>query len=379
MYDAREATGGNRRAYLIHTDLTAIALLLGRVLLAGVFAFAGLAKLANRKESGRAIAAFGVPAFFVRPVEIILPALELAVAALLVPAQSAWWGAVGASLLLLTFIVAIAANLAKGRTPDCQCFGQVRARPIGMATLVRNVGLALCAVPNVLVGRGYAGLAAYDSLPSAVGVPPWAAIVFVVGFVALALQMFLLWHLFRQHGRVLVRMDALEQRLASGGVMPVVQPDVPHGLAIGTPAPPFKLPTLSGATLGLDTLLAGSKTLLLVFSNPGCQPCASLLPDIKRWQREAAEVRIAVVSGGAEQANRVMSDQYALRDVLLQKEREVAELYAVPGTPGAVLIRADGTIGSFVAMGGAAIATLFATATQSLVGRAQERSVASVQ
>jgi peroxiredoxin len=373
--------GGVALDRFITTEAIAIALLLGRVVLAGVFVFAGLAKLANRTESDRALAAFGVPAFLVRPVGVILPALELGVAALLLPAQSAWWGAVGASVLLLTFIVAIAANLAKGRAPACQCFGQVHARPISIATLVRNVALVLCAAPNVWVGRRYAGLTVFGSVPVALGLSPWAWITFVVLCLGLALQMFLLWQLFRQHGRVLVRMDALEQRLATGGgPMHAAEPQAPLGLAIGAPAPSFKLPTLSGATLGLDTLLRESKTLLLVFSNPGCQPCASLLPDIKRWQREAAEmVKIAVVSGGSAQANRVMSEQYALHDVLLQQEREVAELYAVPGTPGAVLIRADGTIGSFVAMGGAAIATLFATATGSLVGGAQARSIASVQ
>jgi len=113
----------------------------------------------------------------------------------------------------------------------------------------------------------------------------------------------------------------------------------------------------------LDALLSGSKALLLVFSNPACQPCAALLPDIKRWQGDAADtVRVAVVSGGSEQATRSMTDPYALEDVLLEREREVAERYAVHGTPGAVLIRSDGTIGSPVAMGGVAIAGLFESA-----------------
>jgi thiol-disulfide isomerase/thioredoxin len=48
--------------------------------------------------------------------------------------------------------------------------------------------------------------------------------------------------------------------------------------------------------------------------------------------------------------------------VLLQKDREIAEAYQAYGTPGAVLIRPDGTIGSPVAQGADAIRALIATA-----------------
>jgi len=349
---------------VIDADLVGVLLLLGRILLAVVFAFAGIAKLVNRTASTRAIAAFGAPASMVRPLGFLLPAAELAVAALLLPARSAWWGATGACVLLLTFIVAIAVNLLKGRTPDCQCFGQMHSQPIGVATLVRNALLAACAVPSVWAGRGDPGLSGVAWLRPVVHWPLSVLITSLGVCLAAAGVMFLLLQLFRQHGRLLVRMDALEQRLAGGaGPTHAVQPQVLLGLAVGTPAPSFTLSTLSGVTMGLDALLSGSKALLLVFSNPACQPCAALLPDIKRWQGDAADtVRVAVVSGGSEQATRSMTDPYALEDVLLEREREVAERYAVHGTPGAVLIRSDGTIGSPVAMGGVAIAGLFESA-----------------
>ena len=357
----------------------ALALLLGRILVAVVFAFAGGAKMARRLESGQAIAAFGVPALFVRPVTFLLPAAELGIAVLLLPSRSAWWGATGALALLLVFIVAIATNLLKGRTPDCQCFGQVHAQPIGRGTLVRNALLALCAAPTVWAGQAYASLSAVGWFPVAVQARPVAVLLSFGALLTLALQTFLILHLFRQHGRVLVRMDHLEQRLATGEGASRGQPAMPQGLAIGTPAPSFKLPTLSGTTLGLEALLRGYRAVLLIFSNPSCQPCTSLWPEIKRWQRDASEtVRIAVVSGGSAQANIAMTEQYALEDVLLQKEREVAELYAVQGTPGAVLIRADGTVGSLVAMGGAAIASLLSTAMASfVVGVGQEKPTPS--
>src|SRR5215216_4183075 len=83
------------------------ALLIGRLLLIIVFAVAGVAKLADRKGSRQAIIDFGLPRSFVTPLSILVPLCELAVAAALIPAQSAWWGALGALALLLAFIAGI--------------------------------------------------------------------------------------------------------------------------------------------------------------------------------------------------------------------------------------------------------------------------------
>jgi uncharacterized membrane protein YphA (DoxX/SURF4 family) len=72
-----------------------IALLLGRLLLALVFAVAGAAKLADREGSRQAIADFGVPSALGAPLGLLLPLAELAVAATLLPASTAWWGGSG--------------------------------------------------------------------------------------------------------------------------------------------------------------------------------------------------------------------------------------------------------------------------------------------
>jgi hypothetical protein len=72
-------------------------------------------------------------------------------AALLVPA-SAWWSALAAIALLLAFVAAISASLARGRAPDCHCFGQVHSAPPGRGTLLRNTCLA--ALGGVAVAAG---------------------------------------------------------------------------------------------------------------------------------------------------------------------------------------------------------------------------------
>ena len=71
-------------------------------------------------------------------------------------------------------------------------------------------------------------------------------------------------------------------------------------------------------------------------------------------------MRIAVVSRGSDQANRLPADEHGLTDVLLQEGAEVADAYRVGGTPAAVLIRPDAAIGSHVVLGPEAIADLVA-------------------
>ena len=142
--------------------LTDVAFLVGRLGLAAVFGLAGVVKLTDRAGTRRALADVGVPAPLAAPVAVGLPVVELAVAGALVSATAAWWGAVGALVLLLSFVAGISLMLARGRRPDCHCFGRLHAAPIGRSTLVRN--LALAAVAALIAWRGRS-----DAGPSVVG------------------------------------------------------------------------------------------------------------------------------------------------------------------------------------------------------------------
>src|SRR5262245_24275231 len=141
--------------------------LLARLLLAGVFAIAGAAKLAERRRIGTAIAEFGVPAGIATPLGWLLACCELGVALALLFPPSAAAGALG---LLLVFSAVIAANVARGHRPSCHCFGQLHAAPVGWSTVGRNGLLA-----------AVAGLIAADGryLPAFVGVGAIAAAVWV--------------------------------------------------------------------------------------------------------------------------------------------------------------------------------------------------------
>jgi peroxiredoxin/uncharacterized membrane protein YphA (DoxX/SURF4 family) len=336
-------------------------LLIARLLLALVFVAAGAAKLADPKGSRQAIVDFGVPAALAAPLGILLPLAELAVAVALIPASTAWWGAVGALVLLCVFVVGIGNSLARGRKPDCHCFGQLHSAPAGGKTLARNAALA--AVAGFVVWQGYRGAGpsavGWLSSPSATRI---AALIF--GLVVLGLLAGTWWFLFqlvRQNGRLLSRVEVLEGWRLASGAAPSANGSA-KGLPVGTQAPGFELPELNGERLTLDSLLASGKPVMLVFTNSGCGPCTEMLPEIARWQEDLAEtLTISLISGGEPEEHRAKSSEHGLRDVLLE-DGGVADEYEVRGTPSAVLVRPDGTIGSSIALGGEAIGALVAYA-----------------
>src|SRR2546421_125547 len=103
-----------------------------------------------------------------------------------------------------------------------------------------------------LAARGLLGF----SVTARVGAPVWAA------GAAFALA------LLRQHGQLLLRVDALEQALGGmgGHAGPEIEPAV--GLAIGSPAPAFTLPDLRHRRISLDALTGSGTPVLLVFTDP---------------------------------------------------------------------------------------------------------------
>jgi thiol-disulfide isomerase/thioredoxin/uncharacterized membrane protein YphA (DoxX/SURF4 family) len=340
-----------------------IALLIARLLLAVVFVVAGVAKLADRAGSRQAIIDFGLPTALATPLGILLPLAELAVAAALISTATAWWGAIGALALLLLFGAGISVNLARGRKPGCHCFGQLHSAPAGWRTLARNGVLVLIA--SFVVWQGKEGVG-----PSAVGwlgaISTAQLLALIGGLIVLGLFVVIGWflvHLLRQNGRLLVRLEALEAKLAAGGGVPaqngVEETQPPAGLPVGSQAPDFSLLGLHGETLTLESLRSSGKPVMLLFTDPNCGPCNTLLPDVGRWQQEHAEkLSISLVSRGAPEENRTKASEHELQNVLLQEDWEVHDVYRANGTPSAVLVAPDGAVGSPVVGGADAIRAL---------------------
>src|SRR5439155_13340696 len=119
-------------------------------------------KLMDLKETRKAVAAFGAPGRIAGGFAIALPLAELAIAGLLMPASTAAYASLGVLVLLAIFSAAISSNLARGRAPECHCFGQLHSAPVSWRTLVRNallVALAAFALAESLRGRDRSAVA----------------------------------------------------------------------------------------------------------------------------------------------------------------------------------------------------------------------------
>lgn len=129
--------------------------------------------------------------------------------------------------------------------------------------------------------------------------------------------------------------------------------------AVGSIAPEFTLPDLSGEPISLTAMRAPGRSLILLFTNPGCEPCQRILAQVPAWQERAGrQADLVVISRGTAEANEEKAQQHKLSRVLLQDGREMNKAFGVDSTPSAVLVRPDGRIGSPVAGGATAVTVL---------------------
>lgn len=333
-----------------------IVLLAIRLALFGIFVLAGIGKLLDLEGSKKAVMDFGTPELLARPMSILLPLAELAVAGALLFNSTSWFGAIGGLLLLGIFIIGMAYQMAKGNAPDCHCFGQIHSEPVSAKSLIRNIVFAIPAVVLIISGVNGQGMKlAAGGTDSVMQI--------VLGIVVVALVVAVLFYLKRisdQQEKILRRIDLLETISRDG--LPVERSNAGNpddALPLGTPFPDFSLPNLGGRVVMFDHLLAESKPMLYLFVGANCVPCKALMPDIKAWQEEfGARINLVLVSSGKPEENIEKFGDAGVRAVLLQTERELAEFANARWTPTALLVSADGLIASRPAVGDTAIKAL---------------------
>ena len=334
-----------------------VVVIFARLILAIVFAVAGFAKFANPKGTRELAKDFGAPESLAHVFALLLPLAELACAAMLIPAATAQAGAIATLALLVIFIIGISVSLARGKRPDCNCFGQIQSAPIGPSTIVRNVALAALAV--LVIGQGSAAAQPRlgDVLGANSGGSSLTGVLFALFALTAAAALFMTYVLLRQNGRLALRIDALEAQL---GPAPVQE----QGLPVDTEAPAFVLPSLDGGRVSFEELRRSHPDMLLFFMEPGCGPCEAMLPDVGRWQRDHADrLHIVIISRGTAEANRAKVEKAGVTGVLLQEDREVGQAFLVTATPSAILIT-GGRIASPIAAGSDAIRALIGDATR---------------
>lgn len=174
----------------------------------------------------------------------------------------------------------------------------------------------------------------------------------VLGLVVAGLAVIVV-QLFRQQGRLLLRLDRVE-RLIGGS-----QPD---GLAVGTALPDFELPDLDGRQVALKDL-RGQRVLLIHWS-ARCGFCALMAPELAAMQDDLgrAGVRVLLVTSGEAEEERKLAREHGLECPILLQERgdhrAGLPAFAHHGTPVAYLLDADGKVAEPLAVGSQSVPAL---------------------
>jgi peroxiredoxin len=182
------------------------------------------------------------------------------------------------------------------------------------------------------------------------------------------------WQLLRQNGRLLLRLEELENRRdefefndsepppndgeSTGGRVgrfsnrSLTRSKIKRdGLETGTAAPDFWLPRLDGGgELSLSEL--HGKPVLLVFSDPHCGPCNVLAPELEKFHRRHPQLQLVMISKGEPAENRAKVKEHGLTfPVVLQQQWEISRRYAMFATPIAYLVNEQGIVAEDVAVG----------------------------
>ena len=334
-----------------------VLLLLIRIFLAAIFAVAGIGKLLDLEGSEKAVKAFGTPDEFARFFAIALPFAEIVFALCLLFTSVSWLGAIGATVLLLSFIGGMIWQIAQGNAPDCHCFGAIHSEPVSKKSLIRNIIFAILSFFLVAQGRENQGLGFTDLTNE-------MAIQLILGLATVALLgavVYFLKKISEQQSQIMRRIELIEVLSHESG-REIERDDVsdPHeGLPIGAPAPDFAAKDLAGKIVSFENLLIKHKPILMFFFSPSCMPCQALLPEIESWQRDLMnKINFVFISKGTEKENAEKFAATNFKQILLQKDNEIAEAFKAVWTPTAVLLNADGLIASHLATGDAAIRSL---------------------
>jgi uncharacterized membrane protein YphA (DoxX/SURF4 family) len=321
-----------------------IALFASRLLLAVVFLTSGLSKLPDRAATTDAARAFGLPEGMSRLAGRALPMFELVLGMTLIVPRVAVIASLFALALLGAFTVLLLRVLRRGDSVRCNCFGSSTHNPVTWRTALRNFSLLGLAGWTVLAAKHAGRLSDWRWLAST---GARFVVVLSVGFVvAVGIVARRVW----RHRHAL---EAVDGGNPDGGA-----PRSGPGLLVGAPSPAFALPALQGGSVSLKSLTDQGRPVALLFMDPACNQCTSLLPDVVEWGHRG-EVTVAVVTSVSVEAAAPKFGRLGL-PVLTDETLAVGSGFKVTKTPSGVLIAPEGLTVAPLAVGPAAIRALIA-------------------
>jgi peroxiredoxin len=178
---------------------------------------------------------------------------------------------------------------------------------------------------------------------------------------ALAGAAYVLYHVIRQQGRLLLRIEELERMLGVPGAHGVhsghahagAASSTPVGLPVGATVDPVTLPDLDGNDVSLGDFRG--RQVVLVNWSPTCGFCDAIAADLAAAGRDLeqkANATLVFVAHGTPEANRAMAEKYAIASpVLLLGDEANPAGFRNLGTPSAFLIDAEGRAATTLAVG----------------------------
>jgi putative oxidoreductase len=129
-------------------------LLISRAILAVVFIFAGMEKIADPAAFSDSINNYRVmPLFSINVFAIFIPWLEVISGILLLFGIKQRENSFILGGLLLVFIVLILSAIIRGLDIDCGCFGTIRAEMVGFRKIIENILLFLLGI-HIYIFKG---------------------------------------------------------------------------------------------------------------------------------------------------------------------------------------------------------------------------------
>ncbi len=299
-----------------------VAALVVVLTLSAVLLVSGAAKLRDRTATQDAFIALRVPAVVpAGPSAAALPWVEIALAVLLLvtPTGLAWVPAAAVLLLMLAYTALIARALRFDEPVTCSCFGSIGRHEVGPLILGRNVLLSLLAalVLWYVTDRGSAPAAMGD-----LGAAGWWALLATASAVAVALL------IAAPPGAG----SSAGSSSTDGELQDYERRPIPYGV----------LTHLNGNSATLVEA-ASTQARFLFFLNTHCGSCLRIAEKVDEWaDRLDPAVGILVVYVDESAATAQVGHRPDL--ATWEPELNVQRILALPGTPAAVLLGADGLL-----------------------------------
>jgi len=299
-----------------------------RLTLAMVYAAAAFGKLLSPRSTPLLLETFRLSPRLKLAVQA-LPALELTVAGALLVARTSRIAAAVSCLLLVLFSALVVRNISQGLAGTCNCFGRLHSSRIGWSTVVRNMVLisasALIAVPS---DQARIWLLVSDLTGAGTNVRIAVAGAFAATSLAAAVV----------RGRTLRRRSAPTVTGALDGETGAFAPRPAQSFDPGS----AQVVLLDDRVTTLaETLAAGTRNIL-VFIDPACGPCRSLLPDLQDLWPQMTE-RLLLVTRGPADLNRDLLAGFPADRSLLDVDDALMIRYGVLATPAAVVLSESGS------------------------------------